>query len=525
MARPPAKVVVATGAVERFLGLLFGRLGPRYVLLYLAFELGSALVISAGAVLLVALYVSPAPGEFSRALLLCWLFTVLSFLWSSVRMRRAAGALLAWIARDPGASVDEARDCSVTLPLDFLRCSGWGPVLLGVLPSVAVLAIELGLPLYSAVALTALALLAVGYAAILHFFATELALRPIVAELALAGAPSAATPAGAVSLRWRLLLALPTINVITGAVAAGLVGAGEASFRDAAPAVVISIAVAFLVSVGLSGLVAWSLLSPVRDLLLATERIRAGDLSARAAVASSGELARLAVSFNEMVAGLIDREALHRALSSYVAPTVAERVLTEGELLAGEEVEATVCFVDIRGFTAFVERATPREAVALVNRLLGLVVPILTAHGGHANKVIGDSVLGVFGVPERLADHADRAVAAAREIALTAEGEGLPLGIGLSSGTVLAGTVGEAGRLDFTVMGDPVNVAARVQELTRETGDTILLASSTNDALTPGSAPLARRGRFRIRGKALPVELYAVGMSAPAAAARGRAPS
>jgi len=256
--------------------------------------------------------------------------------------------------------------------------------------------------------------------------------------------------------------------------------------------------------------VAWSLLSPVRDLLLATELIRAGDLSARAAVASSGELAMLAASFNEMVSGLVDREALHRALSSYVAPTVADRVLEEGVSLEGEEVEATVCFVDIRGFTAYAEHSSPREVVARVNRFLALVVPILDAHGGHANKVIGDSVLGVFGVPERLVHHAEWAVAAAQEIARAAEREGLPLGIGLASGTVLAGTVGEGDRLDFTVMGDPVNVAARVQELTRETGDTILLAGSTRELLTSDRARFVPRGRVPIRGKSLPVDLYAV---------------
>ena len=109
-------------------------------------------------------------------------------------------------------------------------------------------------------------------------------------------------------------------------------------------------------------------------------------------------------------------------------------------------------------------------------------MPVLVRHGGHANKFVGDGLLGVFGAPERLPDHADRAVAAAIEIARLVDdayGDELRIGIGVNSGPVLAGTIGGGGRLEFTVIGDAVNTASRVEQVTRETGDTVLITEAT----------------------------------------------
>src|SRR5439155_18220057 len=140
-----------------------------------------------------------------------------------------------------------------------------------------------------------------------------------------------------------------------------------------------------------------SVLSPVRDLAEATQRVRRGDFSARVPVTSGDEIGQLARSFNEMLTGLQERERLRAAFGSYVSPDVAERVMEEGELLEGEDVEVTVMFVDIRDFTSFAERASARETVTYLNDFFGLVVPIIERHHGHANKFIGDGVMGVFG--------------------------------------------------------------------------------------------------------------------------------
>ena len=174
----------------------------------------------------------------------------------------------------------------------------------------------------------------------------------------------------------------------------------------------------------------------------------------------------------------------------------------------------TILFVDIRGFTKFADRSTAREAVAYLNEFFGLVVPILTEHGGHANKLLGDGVLGVFGAPERLPDHADRALAAAEEMLVAVKssfGERCRIGIGVNSGLVIVGTIGGGGFTEFGVIGDPVNVGARVQEATRELGQPLLLTGATRCLLEGGGATLKAHGSLRLKGKAEPVAIYGVG--------------
>src|SRR5205814_2897935 len=142
-------------------------------------------------------------------------------------------------------------------------------------------------------------------------------------------------------------------------------------------------------------------------------------------------------------------ERLRAAFGSYVSPDVAERVMSEGELLEGEDVEVTILFVDIRDFTPFAARSTARETVTYLNDFFGLVVPILERHRGQPNKFIGDGVMGVFGAPERLPDHASRAVAAALELAGAVDeryGGSMRVGIGLNSGPVSVGSVGGGDR-------------------------------------------------------------------------------
>jgi adenylate cyclase len=138
---------------------------------------------------------------------------------------------------------------------------------------------------------------------------------------------------------------------------------------------------------------------------------------------------------------------------------------------------------------------------------------VVLRNKGHANKFLGDGMLAVFGAPDPLPDHADRALRAADEIAeeVTARfGGEVRIGIGLNSGPVVVGSVGGGGRLEFAVIGDPVNVAARVEAATRETGDTILLTEATRCLLKDEGAGLAPRGEIPLKGKSDPTGLYAV---------------
>ena len=165
----------------------------------------------------------------------------------------------------------------------------------------------------------------------------------------------------------------------------------------------------------------------------------------------------------------------------------------------------------MRGFTTFAEDAAASEVVARLNALYEAVVPVILSHGGHVNKFVGDGLLAVFGAPERHADHAARAVAAAREIArLVRESGELEIGIGVNSGRVVAGTIGGGGRRDFTVIGDPVNTAARVEAATRVTGDDILITETTLRALGAEADGFEERPAVPLKGKAAAVRLYAL---------------
>jgi adenylate cyclase len=219
----------------------------------------------------------------------------------------------------------------------------------------------------------------------------------------------------------------------------------------------------------------------------------------------------LAAGFNQMVAGLRERDRIREAFGTYVDREVAEHILREGTSLAGEEVEVTMMFIDIRDFTGFAERSSAAEVVATVNRMFERAVPVIHAHGGHVDKFVGDGLLAVFGAPRRQSDHADQALAAALEIeaGIREEFAGeLSIGIGLNSGLVVAGNVGGAGRLEFSVIGDAVNVAARVEAATRQTGDTVLVSEYTRQLLSD-STSLDERPSVPLKGRTRPIVLYA----------------
>jgi adenylate cyclase len=171
----------------------------------------------------------------------------------------------------------------------------------------------------------------------------------------------------------------------------------------------------------------------------------------------------------------------------------------------------TVMFVDIRGFTSFAHRASPREAVDRLNESFELTMPLLTDHGGHANKLLGDGLLGVFGAPQPLPDHADRALAAATEMLDAVEqrfGERLRIGIGINSGLVLVGAIGGGALVELGVIGDPLNVAARVQDATRDQGEPLLLTEATRLLLEDGGRPITARGSLTLRGKPEPIAVH-----------------
>jgi adenylate cyclase len=491
---------------------LYGRLGTKYFGLYVVFELVSAFVVCLATLGLFALYTDTSAGEFWRVAAVAEAAVALAVAYSMSKAWRLSRPIVSWIREGkPAHNALEVWRCAVALPREFVVANGWQPFAIVGLPVAIYATIEFDLAAYNALIIFAGAVVAVAYAAILHFFASELFLRPLLEDLSRQLPPDFRGAPLGVPLRWKLLGALPLINVITGVVASGLSTDGTSSLQDLGLDVVVAVGVAFTVSLELTLLLTRSILRPVDDLLEATEAVKRGDLDARVPVASGDELGALSGSFNEMMRGLSERERLRAAFGSYVDPEVAERVLEEGELLEGQEREVTVMFVDLRDFTERAEAASARETVSFLNDFFDVVVPCVIEHGGHANKFLGDGVLAVFGAPERLPDHADWAVRAAQAIATAVRehfGDDVKIGVGISSGPVVVGSVGGGGRLEFAVIGDPVNVAARVEDITRETGDAILLTEATRCLLEDKESGVEPRGEAQLRGIAEPVALY-----------------
>jgi PAS domain S-box-containing protein len=215
----------------------------------------------------------------------------------------------------------------------------------------------------------------------------------------------------------------------------------------------------------------------------------------------------------------IAEQSMMRALGTYLGSDEVEHILREGRALCAREVDVTMMFVDIRGFTAFAARFEPREVVQTLNCLFELAVPIITGHGGHVDKFVGDGLLAVFGGGERDCDHADCAVEAAFEIAQQAQERfrgDLEIGIGIDSGSVVVGNVGGGGRLDFTVIGDAVNSAARIEAATRDTGDPILISDQTRRRLWRAEVSLNARPPVHVKGKQQPVAVYVPRLQADA---------
>ncbi|MFI5507430.1 adenylate/guanylate cyclase domain-containing protein [Mycobacterium sp. NPDC051804] len=307
-----------------------------------------------------------------------------------------------------------------------------------------------------------------------------------------------------------LMLALMFLSAVMAAMVATIVDRARET-----PLVFVVIGSALVLSVGLPlavGALLSPLLQPIRDLAEGTERVALGDYSQRIPVVQDDDLGVLAASFNRMQAGLAERQRLQSAFGTYVDPALAARLLEQGDdVFTGERREVTVMFVDIRDFTPFAEANPAEDVVARLNALFEIVVPAVVDAGGHVNKFLGDGALAVFGAPNDLADHADAALNAAvliqRLVAERFTGE-LRIGVGINSGTVIAGTIGGGSKLEFTLIGDTVNVAARVEQLTKATGDTILITKQAVDALTSRPPRLVDRGSHALKGKSAEVQVF-----------------
>jgi class 3 adenylate cyclase len=226
----------------------------------------------------------------------------------------------------------------------------------------------------------------------------------------------------------------------------------------------------------------------------------------------------------QLHSAVVEREATTQTLRSFVPSQVVERFTADEAMQLQDEVEATILFSDIRGFSALAEQLPPRELANVLAKHLAAMAEVVLAHGGTIDKFAGDAVMAVFGVPDALEDHAERALRCAlamqvRQSELNWEAgagnaQALGMGIGVNTGTVIAGTVGGGGRLEYTVLGDAVNVAQRLQS-EAEGGE--VLATAASVAAAP-AIPVESVGPREIKGRKETVEVYRVLAPEPEAA-------
>jgi len=275
-----------------------------------------------------------------------------------------------------------------------------------------------------------------------------------------------------VSVRAVFAWALGTAVPVSGAVVLCSVTLGQDDVDriELARAVIVLCGIGLVIGFTAIVLTARSVAEPLAQLRDALGRVEQGDLDVSVPVNDASEVGFLQAGFNRMVGGLRERERVRDLFGRHVGHDVAQRAMEEGVSLGGEEREAAALFVDLVGSTALAGRLTPTEVVALLNAFFAVVVDVTRAHGGLVNKFEGDGALCVFGAPLAHDDPAGAALRAAREMQerLTDEVPDVQAAIGVSHGVVVAGNVGAADRFEYTVIGDPVNEAARLTELAKE---------------------------------------------------------
>jgi len=490
---------------------LYQRLGSRYWLVLVVGEGGVSVFVALLTIALVASYYEPSlaqTGVFAAAA--CG-FTVLAVVFGAVRARPVLNTIVAWRRMDspaPEATV-AAWEAATTFTLRQYQRDSGRVNLIAVVPTCVVVALVLDLGWTGFLVLLLACVIPAAYATVLSYSVGEVLTRPLVRDIAAVLPDDFPFERHGLPVSRRLRIALPAYTAFTGVAVAGLVSDGGGS-RQLALAVVISLVVGVALSHELTVLLSQGITHPINEVRSALARVRAGDLTARVPVATSDELGELAHDFNLMALGLEEREEIRAAFGTYMDKEVARLILSGQFPDQGIEVDVSIMFCDVRGFTAYAERAAATEVIATLNRLFETMVPIVDRHGGHVDKFIGDGLLAVFGAPETYPDHADRAFAAGCEIvaAVTSGDTGLTVGVGVNTGRVVAGSIGGGGRLNFSVIGDAVNVAARVEGATRQTGDDLLITAATRDVMVR-PVPLVSRGSVSLKGKSEPIEVLA----------------
>lgn len=275
------------------------------------------------------------------------------------------------------------------------------------------------------------------------------------------------------------------------------------------PVVVMSLA-AVLIGLPTMILTSQSISDPIGEVVAAMAQVEQGRIDTVVGVSERSEIGRLQRGFNGMVAGLAERDRVRDLFGRHVGADVARRALQEGTSLTGDVREAAVLFIDLVGSTQLAANRPPQHVAELLNDFFRVVVNTVGDHDGFINKFQGDAALAVFGAPLRTDDPAAAALVTARDLGNQLREIAIEFGVGVSAGPVFAGNIGAENRYEYTVIGDPVNEAARLADLAKTSERRILCSAAVIDRADAAERRhWARFGTEVLRGRAEATEIYA----------------
>ncbi|MCP4673281.1 MAG: HAMP domain-containing protein [Desulfobacula sp.] len=295
----------------------------------------------------------------------------------------------------------------------------------------------------------------------------------------------------------------------------------EESIAQSAQYILVSffiiILLAFLASLGFSIYFSY----PIKKLENSVVEFGSGNYKHRAQITRNDELGDLAGTFNRMAQDIEKKEKIKDSFGRYVSPEIVEMVLANpsGIWLKASSMQATVLFTDIRGFTSLSENKAPEVIVEMLNDHFTRITEIIIRHGGHIDKFVGDAAMAVFGITGETFDHAGAAVTAAFEIMAEIESRArknidarnaLRIGIGINTGKMVVGNLGSKQKMEYTVIGDNVNIAARLTSIA-DPGEILISGKLYEDLQKDGSIIIKEKGQVPIKGKKNKIRVFSLG--------------